>query len=330
MTSCCGNMVPMEISVIATVMNEGESIRRLMDSLVQQSRLPDEVVISDGGSTDNTLEVLGEYQDLLPLKIVDSQGSNISQGRNRAISVAQGSIIVVTDAGVVLSRDWVREIARPFGEEGVTAVAGWFEPDPYSDFEVAMAATVLPTLHEIDPEKFLPSSRSVAFLKSAWQAAGGYPEWLDYSEDLLFDRELVKTSGPFRFAPAAVVYFRPRPNLRLFAGQYYRYATGDGKAKLWPKRHAVRYLTYLLLLPFLLRLIWSGKILGWAGLVIGAGVYCAQPAKRLWPMTEGWSPTARIRAFGLIPVIRLVGDVAKMIGYPVGILWRIRNGKNAR
>ena len=40
------------------------------------------------------------------------------------------------------------------------------------------------------PARFLPSSRSVAFRKSAWTAIGGYPAWLDYGEDIVFDLAL--------------------------------------------------------------------------------------------------------------------------------------------
>jgi glycosyltransferase involved in cell wall biosynthesis len=320
-------MVYMKVSVIATVMNEGESIRRLMDSLSSQSRPPDEIVIADGGSTDNTVAVLREYEESLPLQVVLSPDSNISQGRNAAIEAAEGTLIAVTDAGVALSQDWLRELIRPYEEEDAAMVGGWFEADPHSEFEVAMGATVLPSLGEIDPEKFLPSSRSVSFKKSDWQTTGGYPEWLDYSEDLVFDLALRELNGPFTFAPKAVVYFRPRSDLRVYAKQYYNYARGDGKANLWPKRHTVRYGTYLLLLPLLLRFIFMGKWFGWVGLVVGAGVYCSQPARRLWPMTQGWSAAAKARAFSMIPIIRAVGDIAKMIGYPVGVLWRLRRNR---
>jgi glycosyltransferase involved in cell wall biosynthesis len=260
--SYCGNMVSMEVTVIATVMNEGESLHRLLDSLLSQSRTANEVVICDGGSTDNTLEVLNRYSSKLPLKIISAPGSNISTGRNRAIEAAKGPIVAVTDAGVLLSRDWLQELVRPFEEYDASMVGGWFEADPYSDFEVAMGASVLPSLSEIDSDKFLPSSRSVAFTKSDWEAVAGYPEWLDYSEDLVFDLALYEKNGPFFFAPKALVYFRPRSNLRIYARQYYLYARGDGKANLWPKRHAIRYVTYLVLLPLLLKFIWTGK---WTG-----------------------------------------------------------------
>lgn len=315
----------MRVSVIATVKNEGEALRRLMDSLLDQTLTPDEVVICDGGSTDATLEILREYQQWLPLKIVVAPGSNISQGRNRAIEAATGEIIAATDAGVLLSPVWLEELIRPIRENGAAVVSGWFEPDPYTDFEVTMAATVLPDRRDIDPQTFLPSSRSVAFCKTAWEAVGGYPEWLDYSEDLVFDMALKQDVGNFAFAPGAVAYFRPRGSLRSFGKQYYNYARGDGKANLWPKRHAIRYVTYLIGLPLLLRAIWHGKPVGWLGLLLGIGAYSRRPAQRLWDQTYGWRPPTRVRAFALIPIIRFVGDVAKMLGYPVGLLWRVRN-----
>lgn len=316
----------MKVSVIATIKNEGESIRPLLDSLIDQTYPADEIVIADGGSTDNTLEILKEYSSWLPLRVISAPDSNISQGRNCAIRAAAGPLIAATDAGVVLSPVWIEALRAPFLQnEGTAVVSGWFEPDPFTDFEVVMGATVLPDLQDINPETFLPSSRSVAFLKSAWEKVGGYPEWLDYSEDLVFDMALRELYGPFAFAPYAKAYFRPRSSLRSFAKQYYLYARGDGKASLWWKRHVIRYVTYLAMLPLIGRLIWREKWVGWVLLLVGLGAYSKRPAERLWNATYGWRPPSRLRAFALIPIIRLIGDVAKMVGYPVGILWRLRH-----
>lgn len=319
----------MDISVIVTVKNEGEGLRPMLESLFDQTVPPNELIIVDGGSTDNTLDILAEYEPVLPLRIISAPHANISEGRNIAIAAAAGPIIAVTDAGVVLSPIWLEEITKPFtqhpDDESATpfVVSGWFEPDPYTDLEVVMGATVLPEIRDIDPQKFLPSSRSVAFLKSAWETVGGYPEWLDYSEDLVFDMALRDKFGSFIFAPHAVAYFRPRGSLRAFARQYYLYARGDGKANLWWKRHLIRYLTYLVGLPLLGRLIWRAKWYGWVLLLLGIATYSRRPAQRLWPATYGWRPPTRLRAFALIPVIRLIGDLAKMAGYPVGLYWRI-------
>ena len=313
------------ITLIITVLNEGDGLRPLLDSLTAQTLLPHEIVVTDGGSTDNTVDILQEYQTSLPIRIIHTSGANISEGRNRAIEAASGDIIVATDAGVVLAPVWVEAITQPIRHNNVQVVSGWFEPDPYTDFEVVMGATVLPSRADIDPDKFLPSSRSVAFYKSAWQAVGGYPEWLDFSEDLIFDLNLREQYGTFPFAPKAIAYFRPRSNMRAYAKQYYLYARGDGKADLWRKRHAIRYVVYLLGLPVLLLPIARNQLLGWILLALGGVAYCFRPFARLHEATIGWQPFARAWAFGLVPVIRFVGDVAKMLGYPVGVLWRLRH-----
>ncbi|MGQ9627802.1 MAG: glycosyltransferase [Anaerolineae bacterium] len=317
----------MKVSVIITVKNEGRSIRRLLDSLAAQTRLPDEIVVVDGGSSDGTVEILKSYPGL-PLRVIVRPECNISEGRNAAISSASGEIIASTDAGVRLSSNWLEELLHPFEEdkeEKVQVVSGFFLPDPHTAFERAMGATVLPAPEDIDPHSFLPSSRSVAFRKEAWEKVGGYPEWLDYCEDLIFDLRLRALYGPFPFVPEALAYFRPRSKLRAFFTQYFRYARGDGKADLWRKRHAIRYLTYLLAVPLLLALgLWHSP-LWFVLLLLGFALYLRRPYRRLFAMTAGSPFKEQFEAALWVPLIRVCGDFAKMLGYPVGWLWRLRN-----
>ncbi|MDP2660305.1 MAG: glycosyltransferase [Dehalococcoidia bacterium] len=311
----------MRVSLVCTVLNEEDSVNSLLDSILAQSRQPDEVVIVDGGSRDRTVERLRPYQDRLSLKIAIDPGCNISQGRNRAIRAATGDIIVSTDAGVVLDPRWVEELIAPFGRKPGPAVAcGFFVADPRTPFEIALGAAVLPNLEEIDPARFLPSSRSVAFTREAWKAVGGYPEWLDYCEDLVFDMKLRKAGPLFAWAPGAIVHFRPRSSLAAFFRQYYHYARGDGKADLWRKRHAIRYASHLLGFVFVIagwRHPWV-----WLLLMAVAAAYSYRPYLRLMPHLGKLSTTQRLSAILWIPLIRLTGDFAKMIGYPAGVRWR--------
>jgi glycosyltransferase involved in cell wall biosynthesis len=319
----------MTITIITTVLNEGDNIRRLMDSLRAQTRQPDEIVIVDGGSRDDTVKILREYEKVLPLRIEVEAGCNISRGRNLAIQAARGDIIAVTDAGVVLAKEWLEHITHPLVINPNTQyVCGFFQADVHTPFEVAMGAAVLPLLYEVNLATFLPSSRSVAFRKSAWEKVGGYPEWLDYCEDLIFDLRLRLCKFSFGFAPTAIAHFRPRGSLHSFWKQYFLYARGDGKADLWRKRHMIRYLTYFIAAPLILLLgIFVHPLL--LGLyLLGALFYFYLPYGRL-PTVLKNAPRMTARDYlyimAMIPVIRVVGDVAKMAGYPVGWRWRLEN-----
>jgi glycosyltransferase involved in cell wall biosynthesis len=314
----------MNVSVVVTVLNEATSLPKLLSSLARQTRPPDEVVFCDGGSHDGSLAMLRSF-NLLPVHIIESPGVNISRGRNIAIAAAGGDVIAVTDAGVRLSPNWLQNITEPFAVPETQVVSGFFLPDPQSTFETAMGATVLPDSHEIDPDRFLPSSRSVAFRRSAWEAVGGYPEWLDYCEDLIFDMRLRDTYGRFVFRPDAQVYFRPRSSLSEFFKQYYLYARGDGKSGLWPMRHTVRYLTYLVAVPAIC--LAGMRVNPYLWILYGAAVpgMFWRPWRRLTRLWTDLGPMQRLLAACWIPLIRVVGDIAKMVGYPVGLCWRFRH-----
>lgn len=323
------------ISLIFTVKNEAEALPRLLASIAAQTRAPDEIIVVDGGSTDTTLQVLNAHTPTLPLQIIAAPGANISQGRNIAIRAARGEIICATDAGVRLDPNWVAELVAPFCAESPKTpgelaapdvVAGFFVPDPHGVFETALAATTLPVLADIAPKKFLPSSRSVAFRKRAWEQVGGYPEWLDFCEDLIFDLALRRAGCRFVFAPRARVHFRPRANLRAFFKQYYQYARGDGKANLWLLRHIIRYTTYLVALPLTLALFGVGFwYLGFGIFILGFFGMFFTPYRRLLPMLRDFSWSEKLRALAWVPLIRITGDAAKMLGYPVGVLWRMKH-----
>jgi glycosyltransferase involved in cell wall biosynthesis len=308
-----------------TVRNEAESLPRLFETLALQTKQPDEIIVADGGSTDDTAKLLRAASPQFHLRVLECREANISQGRNAAIRAAEADIIASIDAGVRLDPQWLEKITEPLYEEnGADVVSGFFLPDPHGAFETALAATTLPELHEIRPESFLPSSRSVAFRKAAWAKVKGYPEWLDYCEDLIFDMDLRRAGFAFRFQPAALVYFRPRSSLGKFFRQYYLYARGDGKANLWWKRHLVRYLTYFVAIPLSFILLPSAPLISIVMWFVGAYALFGTPYRRLYRLWKNLNLADKLVALFYVPIVRITGDVAKMIGYPVGIWWRVR------
>lgn len=267
-------------SLISTVYNEGDNIRSFLESIRAQTVLPDEIIIVDAASTDNTAGLIdgfiSENKDLNLKLIREAKRVNIARGRNIAIFNARGAIIAVTDAGCVVDDRWFEEITSPFSKDnGIDIVSGWYEPLIETGFHRKAAEAIVPTLEEINPASFLPSSRSIAFKKVCWEKAGGYPEHLTLcGEDTLFDLRLKELSLRFVFNPDAKVFWRMRDSLKALLEQAYMYGLGDGEARIFTGRYCVRAL--MLLIPplmvftkkgykhFWLRyLIYGAMVLGW-------------------------------------------------------------------
>lgn len=314
------------VSLCATVFNESESIVTWLTSLKAQTRRPDEVVICDAGSTDGTLDQLRAWADEDPShRLIVQDGASIPVGRNIAIDAAAHDVIAVTDAGTVLDLDWLEQLIEPLeADEDVAVSAGFYRPDGRNRFEKVLAAVITPRLEDMGDDGFPPSSRSVAFRKEWWARVGGYPEWLRACEDLVFDYDLMDAGARFEFAPEAIVSWYPRPTLRDFFGQYGFYARGDGHAHIHLGRHLIRYAAYLTgtILAAAATRSKLARLLLLVGVVAHMKRYVVR-VRRDRPVPGFWGMSM---AYGLVPVIVVTGDVAKMLGYPRGLLERRRAG----
>jgi glycosyltransferase involved in cell wall biosynthesis len=311
------------VSLVCTVRDEADSIAALLDSMLAQMRPADEIVVNDCGSRDATASIVERYIAAgHPIRLVRG-GNNIPSGRNNAIRHARGRLIACTDAGLTLDRFWLERIIAPLERGTADVVGGFFRPAPHSLFELTLGATNYREVDEIDPARFLPFGKSMAFRKDAWRQVGGYPEWASHCEDILFDLALRRAGYRFAFVPDALVLFQPRSSLRAFARQYFLYARGDGVANLWPLRHAIRYGTYGMAAATII----AARRRTWllALLVPGALAYTRAPLRRLRLRAPALTGRELAAALTIIPLFRLVGDLAKMAGYPAGVLRRLRS-----
>ncbi len=223
------------VSVVLTVKNDASGCVVVFDALRRQSRQPDEIVVVDGGSSDNTLETVRSLANSdSRIRLVVAPGANIACGRNLAAAAANGQILACTDAGCRPLPDWLEQLVRPFEQDAkVDLVAGMYRVIGESLLErVVGLATMRGQLGPVNPETFNPSARSMACTRDLWCRLGGWPEWLNYSEDTLFDQKARASGCGFRFVRTAVVEWRPRGSLRAIAKQFYRYGTGRGQTQI--------------------------------------------------------------------------------------------------
>ena len=218
------------IAIISTVLNERISIKNLLDAFLTQTRKADEIIIVDGGSTDGTLEVLQEYMRNDPsIRYIVAKGVNIAQGRNIAIAHANASIIAATDGGCHPEPTWLEELVKPLLDNpDFAAVSGVRKVEFVNPFEL-FAGALSTSGNSPNEHDRVFHGRNSAFRKSLWTATGGYPEWLYTAEDTLFAQKAKSLGYKVALASNAIVSWRPRPNLKKLAKQYFLYGRGTGR-----------------------------------------------------------------------------------------------------
>src|SRR5215210_673154 len=108
----------MKVSIVVPVRNEEASIRELLDSLLAQTRPPDEIVITDGGSTDATPQIIEEYiRDGAPVRLVRAGPALPGRGRNLGAAQATHEWLGFTDAGIRLANNWLEALVTKAGED---------------------------------------------------------------------------------------------------------------------------------------------------------------------------------------------------------------------
>lgn len=110
------------VSVVIPLFNKAEHVRQAIDSVVAQSRVPDEILVIDDGSTDGSDRVVQEYASRVSLLKKPHKG--VSAARNFGIETAKGSAIAFLDADDVWKPHFLEKVTallERFPQAGVAA-----------------------------------------------------------------------------------------------------------------------------------------------------------------------------------------------------------------
>lgn len=313
-------VAPEKVALVCTVLNEAAAIGDLLEAIDAQTRPPDEVIVVDGGSSDGTGAIVeGWASGRRGATFLFAPGSNIASGRNLAVSHASSELIAVTDAGCRPDADWLESLVHALEDPQVDVAMGFYRAEPGGRLERFVSCLNLPDAFEIAPDRFMPSSRSIAFRKEAWERAGRYPEWLDVGEDMYFNFRLLEAGARRVFVPDAAVSWRLHPRFGGFLRQYYRYARGDRIAGMYPGRHAIRFLAYALAVAAVIAAARWPAVLALPA--TAGGVWMRPVYRRAWRRLP---PGERAPAAFALPLFQTAMDLAKMAGYLSGLLARGR------
>jgi len=233
----------LQVSIISPMLNESGNIRKWLEHVAAQSKLPSEVIVVDNGSSDGSPEMIEAAMESMPfpIKLLRMPEANIAQARNAAIQGAAYPLLTTLDFGCFPQEDWLEKILTPFLDDPKMEVsAGWFHP------RTARGKTSYPggwpKLTDIHPQEYIPASRALAFTRTAWEKAGRYPEWLTLTgEDTYFALELKRHCEHWAFVPESIVEWLAPGNWISFLRKTYYWSTGDGESGITAKLYRLSF-----------------------------------------------------------------------------------------
>ncbi len=315
----------MKVSVVATVCNEEGSIAALLDSLLKQTKKPDEIIIVDGGSIDQTTQIIYSFANNNRIIKLFSQHGTIAQGRNFSIKKAKNQIIAQIDGGCVAKKNWLKNLTRHFTKNEIQVVAGYYEMTGETPLQKAAAPFLGVPKQRFDQRTFLPSARSMAFRKQVWERVGGYSEKLDKAgEDTLFNYAVIKEGIPIHREPKAIVYWEVPDNFGEVIKKVFYYAKGDAQVGIWwhPAQklstHNIKISTifarYFIGIILLLMSVFSQALL--FTLIVGFVFYL------FWACWKLEDVLSDMRAKAWVPFLRIASDLAIIAGFTAGTIKR--------
>ena len=109
----------MKISVITATYNSGTTLRDTLESILRQDYSDYELIVKDGGSTDDTLDVCREYEPRFEgrMKLLSAPDKGMYDAMNQGINAATGEVIgILNSDDFYTSNDILRTVARQFEE----------------------------------------------------------------------------------------------------------------------------------------------------------------------------------------------------------------------
>jgi glycosyltransferase involved in cell wall biosynthesis len=103
----------MNCSLIVTTYNWPEALSLVLLSVQYQTLLPNEIIIADDGSNNNTKEIVEDFTKNTLIPTIHSwqsdKGFRLSKSRNRAIARAKFEYIIVIDGDMILHKDFIKD-----------------------------------------------------------------------------------------------------------------------------------------------------------------------------------------------------------------------------
>ena len=222
------------VSVILPILNEENYLEGSVRSILSQDYLGKfEIVLAVAPSKDRTLEIAESIaRNESRVIVVDNPSGKTAAGLNAALNKSQGSIIVRVDGHAEIPRSYISDAVQTLQKTGAVNVGGIMAAEGVTGFEKAVAKAMRSRLG-VGASRFhtggTPGPVDTVYLgvfqRKALIDIGGFDERFTRAQDWELNFRLRSNGGVIYFDPRLQVTYRPRPNLKALAKQYFQYGT---------------------------------------------------------------------------------------------------------
>jgi glycosyltransferase involved in cell wall biosynthesis len=211
------------ISLYIPAYNVASYIAPVIEGVLRQSLLPQEILIIDDGSTDNTATIASYY----PVKVVrHERNRGLSAARNTGVRISQNDWIAFLDADCVPSDTWLETLAQELPNPNVALAGGRLIEKNSTSYADRWRAVHMPQEWgpgRLEDPKFMFGNNGLA-RKSALTEVGGYDEHLRTNgEDVDMSQRLRAQGYTFVYNPAATVDHLRHDSISSVLSAYWRW-----------------------------------------------------------------------------------------------------------
>lgn len=217
------------VSAIIPTYNAERHIRKVLEAVLNQD-YPGlvEIIVVNDGSTDNSLEIVKEFQQTDNVKIIDQPNQGAVAATNNGFKAAKYDIVCSVDSDVVLHKDWLKKIIEEFDDPAIGAVQGYIKTPEGVSFLARMAGYDLEFRYDRLKSKYVTqvSTANTAYRRSAVEKVGLFDQQFKYGYDNDMSYRLQKAGYKLVFRKDALCDHYWKADLTSYMRQQYNSAYG--------------------------------------------------------------------------------------------------------